>query len=351
MAWNRGSNADYDAWETLGNSGWGWAGLAPYFRKSTNYTAPSPSTVAEFNITFNASAYGHGPVQVTISSFEYPDLKTIFGAWYSENVSFPQDGMDTGLGVFWQPNDLDNKTKTRSNAHVTYYEPVKSRPNLTLLTETKVTQILIDSVNGSLVATGVQMLSNGTVSKVYANKEVILAAGGVFTPHLLMLSGIGPKDVLKAANITVKKDAPAVGSNFQDHVPLAMVFNLSNVAFPNPKTIGTNASFNASAFDEYAKDRSGPYSYARGSAQGQLTFAQTSSRYANITSLISTQNATDYLPERYVKHPALLKGFMKQREILIERYLGSESAITQFPIRRCWGRNPFPFLGCFMIFS
>lgn len=166
------------------------------------------------------------------------------------------------MGAFWQPNDIDNKA-TRCHALAAYYLPVQSRPNLTLLTGTKVTQILIESTNGSLLATGVQMLSNSTSAKVYASKEVILAAGGVFTPHLLMLSGIGPKDVLTAANITVKKDMPAVGSNLQDHVPLAMIFSLSNVAFPNPTSINSNASFNASAAAQYAKDRSGPYTCPR----------------------------------------------------------------------------------------
>jgi len=339
MAWNRGTNADYDAWEALGNTGWEWAGLGPYFKKSTHYTAPSPSTVAEYNITFDASAYGNGPVQVSIPSFQYPDIKPIYAAWYSENVSFPQDGMDTGLGAFWQPNDIDNKTATRSNALVTYYVPVQSRPNLTLLYGTKVTEILIDNVNGSLLATGVQILSsNSTISKVYAGKEVILAAGGIFSPHLLMLSGIGPKEVLIAANITVKKDSPAVGSNFQDHVPLAMIFNLSNVAFPNPMSIPTNASFNASSAAQYAKDRSGAYSYGRGVAQATLTFKQISRKYANITAQLSNQNATQYLPERYAKNAALLKGFLKQKEILVDRYVGDDAAITQLPIQ-AWGHS------------
>jgi choline dehydrogenase-like flavoprotein len=208
-----------------------------------------------------------------------------------------------------------------------------------LLYGTKVTQILIDNVNGSLLATGVQILSgNSTASKVYAGKEVILAAGGIFTPHLLMLSGLGPKDVLTAANITVKKDLPAVGANFQDHVPLTMIFNLSNVAFPNPMSIPTNASFNASSAAQYAKDRSGAYSYGRGYAQAMLTFKQITSKYANITAQFSSQNPTQYLPERYAKNAALLKGFLKQKEILADRFLGDDSAITQLPIQ-AWGHS------------
>jgi choline dehydrogenase-like flavoprotein len=337
MAINRGADADYDAWEQLGNDGWGWEGLAPYFKKSTNYTAPSEFAIKQYNISYDPSAYGNGPVQISIPSFQYPDMKPIFDAWRVENISFPREGFAAPVGAYWMPNDIDNATATRSNAHVTYYVPVQSRPNLVLLTNTKVNRILFDD---DLAATGVQIVSHAdnSVTKVYANTEVILAAGGVFTPHLLMLSGIGPKDVLAAANITVKKDTPSVGSNFQDHVPLAMVFNLSNVAFPNPNTIPTNASFNASAAAQYSKDRSGPYSLGRADGVAFLTFQQFSSRYQNITAQISEQDPTQFLPERYGKNSALLAGYKKQREIIIDRYLGNEAAVSQFPIQP-WGHS------------
>ena len=93
MVYDRGSAADYDAWKELGNVGWGWAGLQPYFKKSNHYTAPSESTMKEFNISYDESAYGDGPVQVSIPSYLYPDYKTIFDSFYAENVSFPADPM------------------------------------------------------------------------------------------------------------------------------------------------------------------------------------------------------------------------------------------------------------------
>lgn len=255
-------------------------------------------------------------------------MKTVFEAWRAENVTIQREGFANPVGAFWMPNDIDNATATRSNAHVTYYVPIQSR--LTLLINTKVNRVLFDD---DLVATSLQIVSHAdnSVAKVYANKEVILAAGGVFTPHLLMLSGIGPKDVLAAANITVK-DTPSVGSHFQDHVPLAMMFNLSN-PFPNPNTISTNASFNASAAAQYAKDRSGPYSLGCADGVAFLTFQQFSSRYQNITSQISQQDPAKFLPERYGRNAALLAGFKKQREIIIDRYLGDEAAVSQFPIQ------------------
>ncbi|CZR58689.1 related to choline dehydrogenase [Phialocephala subalpina] len=268
MFWDRGSNADYDAWETLGNKGWGWAGLAPYFKKTNTFTPPSESTTKEYNITYDKSAYGNGPVQVTIPSFQDPDIKNIFDAFKAENISNPQEGYADPIGVFWGPNDIDNATATRCHARVAFYDPVQSRPNLRLLTGTRVNQILFENIQGDIIANGIQMVSrvNGSIAKVHANREVILAACGVFTPHLLMLSGIGPKGVLEAANITVVKDSPGVGSNFQDHPPLSMSFNLSNMAFPNSQSLNSNASFNASAAAQYAKDHTGPWSAGRGSA-------------------------------------------------------------------------------------
>ncbi|CAE7211556.1 GMC oxidoreductase [Pyrenophora teres f. teres] len=137
-----------------------------------------------------------------------------------------------------------------------------------------------------------------------------------------MLSGIGPRDQLSAVNITVKKDLSAVGSNFRDHQVLYIRFTLSNQAIPNPDMLVTNADpeFNATA--------------AEGDVALFLPFKDFSSSYANITALISEQDATAYLPERYAKTEALLKGFLSQRKILVEHYLSDYAATIQKPLAR-----------------
>jgi choline dehydrogenase-like flavoprotein len=214
------------------------------------------------------------------------------------------------------------------------------RRNLHLLTNTHVDEVLFKA-GGKLVADGVKYTSNvdSTVASVYATKEVILAAGGVFTPHLLMLSGIGPKDQLSAANITVKKDLAAVGSNFQDHQALYMQFKLSNQSVPNPDMLAppADAAFNATAAELYKANRTGPWTFGRGNAALFLAFKDFSSKYANITALVTKQNAIAYLPERYSRNKALLKGFMAQREILIGHYLSDDAATGEYPIQP-WGR-------------
>lgn len=129
--------------------------------------------------------------------------------------------MGDAVGVYWTPTSEDPKKKTRSTSLNAYYDPVSSRKNLRLLAETQVTEVQLNKSNSSnkFKATGVKAVDRktGTPVQFKARKEVILAAGGVHTPHLLQLSGIGPKSVLQAAKVDVKLDFPAVGSNFQDH--------------------------------------------------------------------------------------------------------------------------------------
>ncbi|KAI8931673.1 hypothetical protein NX059_011320 [Plenodomus lindquistii] len=341
MQWDRGSDADYDAWEQLGSPGWGYAGLAKYFKKSTHLDGPSDAVRQHFNITYDTDAYGDGPVKVSIPSYQYEDYTNIMGSFVARaDIPHSNEGLARPIGTFWTPNSINNDTKERSHARKAYYDPVKERQNLHLLTNTHVDEILFK--NGSnLVASGVRMTSNAnlTTSSVFAAKEVILAAGGVFTPHILMLSGIGPKDFLSAANIPVKKDLIAVGSNFQDHQALYMRFNLTNQSIPNPDMLVTypDQDFNATAAELYTANRTGPWTFGRGNAALFLAFRDFSSKYANITALAAAQNATAYLPARYSTSKALLAGFLAQRKVLLEHYLSDDAATGEYPIQP-WGR-------------
>ena len=149
---------------------------------------------------------------------------------------------------------------------------------------------------------------------MYAKKEVILAAGSIFMPHLLMLSGIGPKDVLSAAKIGVKNHLPAVGSNFQDHPALYMTFSLSNQTVPNLDMLlgpTPDAAYDAQVAAEYYANRSGPYTTTRGNALLFLPLKYFSTKYKHLASFIASQNAIAYLPAPYAQHSALLRGFLK----------------------------------------
>ncbi|KAK4185998.1 putative GMC oxidoreductase [Podospora australis] len=349
MGYTRGSKADYDAWEELGNPGWGWDGLLPYFRKGTAFTPPSPDAVKRWNMTWDPSVYGNGPLQVHLSTFQWPDISTFWDAFrHQPGVSF-RPGPNSGYppGPIWSPNTIDARGMTRSTARSAYYDPVnQTRPNLRLITGQTATQLLFDR-RKPLTVKGVRIVSrsDNQVRSVYAKKEVILAAGAIMTPHLLQVSGIGPAAVLKAAGIKVKKDLPAVGSNFQDHPTIVLQFNLSRPSFPNPNTIPTNATYNATVWAEYLANRTGPITTAGGNTVIYYSLSQVtnSSVAQSFASRLLAQDATDFLPSIYSTTPALLKGFKAQRAILAQRFRSNSSNLSAQPFGGD-GTSPSPVL-------
>lgn len=330
MAFDRASAADYNAWEQLGNPGWGWSGLLPYFKKSTTFTPPK-YTAKEFNITWDASFYGtNGPLQASFPNFEYPDVKVMWEAFRSEGYPTPKEhASGDAVGALWVPTSLDPKTQTRSDARRTYYDSVKSRNNLKLITGVEANEVLFDK----LTATGVQFtnLADKTVSKVYAKREVILAAGAIFTPKILQLSGIGPADVLKAAGVKVKTDLAAVGANLQDHPNANMFFSLQNQSVPNPGFTSDPAQ-NATAWEQYYANRTGPVTQAHGSSLAFLSLQSVTSNYKKIVATIKGQKSVDYLPPIYKNNTNLLRGYEAAKAITAELLSGTKAAAVEFPM-------------------
>ncbi|KAJ5823000.1 Glucose-methanol-choline oxidoreductase [Penicillium robsamsonii] len=226
--------SDFDAWKTLGNYGWGAKDMAPYLRKFHTYSAPSEAT-AEL---LGTSRYmkvdnqgSHGPVPVSL-----PDIYGPFNkAW---NETFRQLGWETDadpldghkLGAFTSPLSVDPKTGTRGYAAAYYSPDVAARPNLRLLTETMVERILFKQEDGEIIATGVQVKTQGNTDpyQITATKEVVLCAGSLNSPQLLELSGIGRADLLQAHGIPVIIDNPAVGENLQDHAITSINFEIAD---------------------------------------------------------------------------------------------------------------------------
>jgi choline dehydrogenase len=202
MIYIRGSRHDYDTWrDEYGCLGWGYADLMPYFRR------------AESN-SRGASAYHGGTGPLAVSDLAYKsDLTKAFVAAAREcglaaNDDFNGAQQD-GCG-FYQVTQRDGR---RCSAADAYLRPAMSRPNLTVQTDALVTRILVDAGRAS----GVRYLLRGTEETVFADAEVILCAGAIGSPHLLMLSGIGPADHLREAGVSVVVDSPGVGANLSDH--------------------------------------------------------------------------------------------------------------------------------------
>ncbi|KAJ5205697.1 Glucose-methanol-choline oxidoreductase [Penicillium cf. griseofulvum] len=226
--------SDFDGWKALGNEGWGAKDMAHYLREFHTYSAPSEAT-ANLLDTSRYMKVGNqgssGPVPVSL-----PDVYGPFNkAW---NETFANLGWETDadpldgqkLGAFTCPLSVDAKTGTRGYAAAYYSPDVAARPNLRLLTETVVERILFNQEDGDVIATGVQVKTQGNADpyQITAKKEIVLCAGSLNSPQLLELSGIGRADLLQAHGIPVIIDNPAVGENLQDHAITSINFEVAD---------------------------------------------------------------------------------------------------------------------------
>lgn len=332
MVYDRGSAADYDAWEALGNEGWGWAGMEPYFIKGTTFQPPSPEVAEAFNITWDPSTYGNGPLTVSITDTQYGDINEYWAAWKASGVNVPLDGNAGAVGPSWFANTMDKTTGRRAHARYAYYDPIANRTNLHVLTKTTAEKIVWDEAVRTL-ARGVQIQdSNNKTSVVVARKEVILAAGAVQTPKLLQISGVGPRSILKAAGVEVRYANDGVGSNFQDHPYGTIVFNTTSKAFPNVNSLIKDAAFNASSWEEYVVNKTGPYTYARGNALAFISLSDMTQEVDAVVGSLTNQSAASYLPEIYRNSTKLLRGFTAQREIIADLFKRKDAAVAEFPV-------------------
>lgn len=337
MTWDYPSVADIDAFEALGNPGWGWEGLNPYMRKSVTFTVPSPETEAKYNYSYDVSAWGQdGPAQASYPDWQAPDLYKIIEAFDELGLPFVEEhATGKSVGHYWAPSSIDPATKTRSSSLYAYYDKVSSRSNLKLLPMHQVREILFDNTtsgDSSLVATGVKVLNrdNNDTLVFSANKEVILAAGGVFTPQLLQLSGIGPKAVLEAAGVETKIDFPAVGSNFQDH-PVAYISWTVNNTFPSPSEPSTNTSFFNEAYDLYHQNHTGPLTKAQAIYIAFPSLGMLTNASEGLVDALEAQDPSAHLPAIYADSPILRAGFEHQRTVLAADLRAGTVAAAELP--------------------
>ncbi|GAB2495526.1 GMC family oxidoreductase [Algoriphagus taiwanensis] len=203
MAYVRGNKADFDEWAALGNPGWDFESVLPFFKKS------------EHNEDIINAYHGQGgPLNVTFAkSFQTPFAKAFVESCSEiglpKNEDYNGDSQE-GAGFF---QFTIHQGKRHSTA-AAFLKPVLHRKNLHVYTHSAVQKILIQKDR----AVGVEFLSKNSVQKVLAKKEVILCAGAFQSPQLLMLSGIGEKEELKRHGIELKMGLPGVGKNLQDHL-------------------------------------------------------------------------------------------------------------------------------------
>ncbi|KZT04890.1 GMC oxidoreductase [Laetiporus sulphureus 93-53] len=316
MVFPRGAAADYDAWAQLGNPGWSWDDILPYFRKSETFTMPPKGVAEEFSIKYNASAHGtEGPIYSSYPKFLWPSMKNFFRAWEELDVSISQDGNDgNAIGAYWMPNSLHPRNQSRSYARPRYYDNIRSRSNLHLVTGHVVDRVLF---NDDLKAVGVKVISrDGSFAGVaYATREVILASGTVHSPGILQRSGIGAREHVNSLGIETVVDLPGVGQNLQDHPALHFVFEFREDLNPNPLML-SDPKYAAEQLALYYKNRTGLFTNNRGIALAMLPLRNVTTDYEAIVRELKNTDPVAHLPPDV--DSTVLEGFKAQREILIE---------------------------------
>jgi choline dehydrogenase len=223
MIYIRGHRRDYEEWATLGNAGWGYDDVLPYFKKS-EHQERGPSEYHGVDGPLNV-ADARSP---NVLSRAFVDAGAQVGLAKNEDFN---GAHQEGVGLF----QLTQKNGARWSAAAAFLRPALGRKNLTVQTETLVTRLIAE---GSRIV-GVEYTRRGQPGSVRVNREVILAGGAINSPQLLLLSGIGPADDLQALGIPVVMDLAGVGKNLQDHLALPVTYACTKpVSLDSAETLG-----------------------------------------------------------------------------------------------------------------
>ena len=245
LLWIRGQSNDYDNWRQMGNSGWGWNDVLPYFLKSENNELGK----SEFH---NDS----GPIMVSNKKINLKMLDEFQNA--AEECGIPKTndfntGDNTGIGFFqFTTNHNKSLLKLRCSAAKGYLNPVKKRNNLKIITEAHVQKINFDGKK----AESVSFFQGDKVVTVKARREIILSAGSIGSPHILQVSGVGDSNKLKKNGIQTIHELKGVGKNLQDHLMFRPVYKVKNLKSLNGKINSLFGNFLIGL--EYLFKQSGP---------------------------------------------------------------------------------------------
>ena len=248
LVYIRGQAEDYDHWRQLGNRGWSFDDVLPYFMRAEQQEAgASDLHGADGELSVENLRQRHELCDAFIASAQ--------SLGYPRNDDF-NGAQQEGVGYY----QLTTRRGRRCSTAVAYLRPVEKRPNLKIETNALATRILLDGRE----ATGVEYRSNGTAHQARARREVILSGGAINSPQLLQLSGIGPGERLKSQGIAVAHDLPGVGNNLQDHLQARVCYRCTR-----PITVNDDARSlwrRGKMALEYALWRTGPMSIGAGQA-------------------------------------------------------------------------------------
>ena len=245
LLWIRGQSNDYDNWRQMGNNGWGWNDVLPYFLKSENNELGK----SEFH---NDS----GPIMVSNKRINLKMLDEFQNAAEECGILKTNDfntGDNTGIGFFqFTTNHNKSLLKLRCSAAKGYLSPIKKRKNLKIITNAHVKKINFEGRK----AESVSFYQGDKIVTIKARKEVILSAGSIGSPHILQVSGVGNANKLKKNGIKTIHELKGVGMNLQDHLMFRPVYKVKNLKSLNGKINSLLGNFMIGL--EYLFKQSGP---------------------------------------------------------------------------------------------
>jgi choline dehydrogenase len=224
MIYMRGQRSDYDYWAGLGNRGWSWDEVLPYFKRTEDYAhgadefhgAGGELRVEERRVSWEIlDAWREAAAQCGIPKIAEFNRGDNFGSAYFQ--------MNQRRGVRW-------------SATKAFLRPVLHRPNLHVMTDAHVRRVSIETRDTTRRATGVEISTRaGGVNFIEAKREVILSAGAIGSPHILQLSGVGAGALLQRHGLEVMHELPGVGENLHDHLQIRMVYTVTGVSTLNQR--------------------------------------------------------------------------------------------------------------------
>ncbi|XP_067215490.1 glucose dehydrogenase [FAD, quinone]-like [Linepithema humile] len=207
MIATRGGAEDYDRWAKMGNDGWAYKDVLKYFKKLETINMPE----MEADVAYRGTK---GPLHVSSSTYRTPLAEAFLRAGQELGYPIVDYNGKNMIGFSYLQSTTVNGTRASSNS--AYLHPIRQRKNLRVTLNSTVRKVLIDRRTNRVI--GVEFAKDRRIISVFASKEVILCAGAIMSPQLLMLSGIGPSDHLTDLGIDFVHDAPSVGENLMDHI-------------------------------------------------------------------------------------------------------------------------------------
>ncbi|MDC1111166.1 choline dehydrogenase [Alphaproteobacteria bacterium] len=225
LVYVRGNKLDYDTWAQMGNTGWSYDDVLPFFKKMENYQGE-----------LSEIRGGDGPLKVSEVTDRNPIYDGLFKAAEENKIPVNKDyNGDDQEGISYTQTTIYKGE--RMSAKIAYLSPIKSRKNLTIVTDSLVTRLLFEGKQ----CVGAEVKNKNKIIEYSAAKEVILCGGAINSPQVLELSGIGNRSILESKGIELIHELKGVGENLRDHLAPRLVYNITKpgIAY-NDKARGVN---------------------------------------------------------------------------------------------------------------